>query len=69
MLLLALRSGHYLVTDSFRLVERDGTGVRPSGTWGGPESGAMFTDPLFSGTGVLYLAAEPIENCTTNRTN
>ena len=33
------------------------------GTWGGPESGAMFVDPVFSGPGVLELAARPLEMC------
>ena len=33
------------------------------GTWGGPESGAMFVDPVFSGRGVLQLAAKPLEAC------
>ena len=33
------------------------------GTWGGPESGAMFVDPVFSGSGVLELAAKPLEAC------
>lgn len=34
------------------------------GTWGGPESGAMFVDPVFSGPGILELAAEPLEACS-----
>ncbi|KPK15514.1 MAG: hypothetical protein AMJ62_08875 [Myxococcales bacterium SG8_38] len=33
------------------------------GTWGGPESGAMFVDPVFSGPGVLELAAKPLAAC------
>jgi len=33
------------------------------GTWGGPDSKAMFVDPVFSGRGVLELAAKPIEAC------
>jgi hypothetical protein len=33
------------------------------GTWGAPGSGAMFTDDVFSGTGVLQLAAAPMEGC------
>jgi hypothetical protein len=35
------------------------------GTWGGPESGAMFVDPVFSGRGVLELAAKPLEACAS----
>ena len=46
-----------------------GDAVHRCGTWGSPDSGAMFTDSLFSGAGILQLAAEPIEGCTTNRTN
>ncbi len=33
------------------------------GTWGGPDSGAMFIDPVFSGRGVLELSAKPLEAC------
>jgi hypothetical protein len=33
------------------------------GTWGGPESGAMFVDPVFSGPGVLELSAKALEAC------
>ena len=33
------------------------------GTWGGPDSGAMFVDPVFSGRGVLELSAKPLEAC------
>lgn len=33
------------------------------GTWGGPDSGAMFVDPVFSGRGVLQLSAKPLEAC------
>jgi autotransporter-associated beta strand protein len=33
------------------------------GTWGGPDSGAQFTDPVFSGRGVLQLSAKPLEAC------
>ena len=33
------------------------------GTWGGPESKAMFVDSVFSGPGVLELAAEAPEAC------
>jgi autotransporter-associated beta strand protein len=46
-----------------------GDAVHRCGTWGSLDSGAMFTDSLFSGPGILHLAAEPIEGCTTNRTN
>ena len=46
-----------------------GDAVYRCGTWGSPESGAMFTDSLFSGPGILHLAAEPIEGCTMKRTN
>jgi hypothetical protein len=35
------------------------------GTWGGPESGAMFVDPVFSGPGVLELATKAPEVCAT----
>ena len=34
------------------------------GTWGGPESGAMFVDPVFSGRGVLELRANPLVACS-----
>lgn len=34
------------------------------GTWGGPESDAMFIDPVFSGRGVIELAGRPLEACT-----
>lgn len=34
------------------------------GTWGGPESRAMFVDPVFSGRGVLELAARPLVACS-----
>ena len=33
------------------------------GTWGGPESGAMFVDSVFSGPGVLELTAQAPEAC------
>jgi len=46
-----------------------GDAVHRCGTWGGPDSSATFTDSVFSGAGILQLAAEPVENCTTNRTN
>lgn len=32
-----------------------GDSLHRCGTWGGPESGAMFVDPVFSGRGVLEL--------------
>lgn len=34
------------------------------GTWGGPDSKAMFVDPVFSGQGMLELAAQSLEACT-----
>jgi hypothetical protein len=34
------------------------------GTWGGPDSGAMFVDPVFSGRGVIELAGKPLQACT-----
>ena len=34
------------------------------GTWGGPDSGAMFVNPVFSGRGVLELAGKPLQACT-----
>ncbi len=34
------------------------------GTWGGPESGATFVHPVFSGPGVLELPTEGNETCT-----
>jgi autotransporter-associated beta strand protein len=34
------------------------------GTWGGPDSRAMFVDPAFSGRGVLELSAKPLESCS-----
>lgn len=43
---------------------RIGDAVFRCGTWGAIGSGAMFTHPVFSGTGVLQLAAEPTEACT-----
>ena len=42
---------------------RIGQTMHRCGTWGGPESKAMFVDPVFSGRGVIRLAAEPIEAC------
>jgi hypothetical protein len=33
------------------------------GTWGGPESDAMFIDPVFSGRGIIELAGQPLEVC------
>ena len=35
------------------------------GTWGGPESKAMFIDPVFAGSGVLELTDQPLEACAT----
>ena len=43
---------------------RIGDSVHRCGTWGAVGSGAMFTDSVFSGSGVLRLAAEPIEGCS-----
>ena len=40
-----------------------GDTVHHCGTWGGPESDAMFVDPVFSGPGVLELTAKPLETC------
>jgi hypothetical protein len=40
-----------------------GDTVHRCGIWGGPESGAMFVDPVFSGPGVLELAAKPLAAC------
>jgi hypothetical protein len=40
-----------------------GDAVHRCGIWGGPESGAMFVDPVFSGPGVLELAAKPLAAC------
>lgn len=34
------------------------------GTWGGPESRAMFVDPVFSGRGIIELSAKPLESCS-----
>lgn len=34
------------------------------GTWGGPDSRAMFVDPVFSGKGVIELSAKPLESCS-----
>jgi hypothetical protein len=34
------------------------------GTWGGPDSKAMFVDPVFSGPGVLELSDQAPEACT-----
>jgi autotransporter-associated beta strand protein len=33
------------------------------GTWGGPDSRAMFVDPVFSGRGILELSASPRGSC------
>jgi hypothetical protein len=40
-----------------------GDTVHHCGTWGAIGSGAMFTDAVFSGSGMLQLAAAPIEGC------
>jgi hypothetical protein len=42
---------------------RIGDNVHRCGTWGAVGSSAMFTDAVFSGSGVLQLTAEPIEAC------
>ncbi len=42
---------------------RIGNTIHRCGTWGGPESDALFVDPVFSGQGVLSLSDEPLENC------
>ncbi len=34
------------------------------GTWGGPDSKAMFVDPVFAGEGVLELSDQRLEACT-----
>jgi autotransporter-associated beta strand protein len=44
---------------------RIGGELHRCGTWGGPDSGAMFIDPVFSGRGVLELSAKPLEACAT----
>ncbi|MGB5191507.1 MAG: hypothetical protein WBN70_00895 [Polyangiales bacterium] len=41
--------------------------VHRCGTWGGPDSGAMFTDPHFSGPGTLELAGESMEACVNEQ--
>ncbi|MEM9731561.1 MAG: hypothetical protein AAF997_23500 [Myxococcota bacterium] len=46
---------------------RIGDETHRCGTWGGPDSKAMFIDPVFSGQGVLELAGQPIEACTPSR--
>ncbi|MGB8331342.1 MAG: hypothetical protein WCE62_14550 [Polyangiales bacterium] len=43
---------------------RIGNTVHRCGTWGAVGSGAMFIDAVFSGSGVLQLAAQPIEACS-----
>jgi hypothetical protein len=40
-----------------------GDAMHRCGTWGGPESDAMFVDTVFSGPGVIELAAKPLEAC------
>ncbi|NNE17769.1 MAG: hypothetical protein HKN10_04740 [Myxococcales bacterium] len=44
---------------------RIGNAMHRCGTWGGPESGAMFVDPVFSGRGILELSGKPIEACAS----
>lgn len=41
-----------------------GQAMHRCGTWGGPDSKAMFVDPVFSGPGVLELSAQAPEACT-----
>lgn len=43
---------------------RIGQDTHRCGTWGGPESRAMFVDPVFSGPGMLEVTARPMESCT-----
>ena len=40
-----------------------GDSLHRCGTWGGPESKAMFVDPVFSGSGILELTGQPLEAC------
>jgi autotransporter-associated beta strand protein len=42
---------------------RIGDATHHCGTWGGPDSRAMFVDPAFSGRGILELSAQPRESC------
>lgn len=44
-----------------------GDTVHRCGTWGGPDSDAMFVDPVFAGRGVLELAAKPLAACAPAR--
>jgi hypothetical protein len=48
--------------DVVRSLQIGGT-LHRCGTWGGPESGAMFVDSVFSGPGVLELTAQAPEAC------
>ena len=41
-----------------------GAAMHRCGTWGGPNSRAMFVDPVFSGRGMLELSAKPLESCS-----
>lgn len=43
---------------------RIGNETHRCGTWGGPDSRAMFKDPVFAGQGILELTAQSIEACT-----
>ena len=45
-----------------RMLQIGGT-THHCGTWGGPNSRAMFVDPVFSGRGILELSAKPRESC------
>jgi hypothetical protein len=50
-------------TDILRTL-RIGDRVHRCGTWGAVGSGAMFTDAVFSGSGVIRLTAKRIEGCS-----
>jgi autotransporter-associated beta strand protein len=41
-----------------------GDAMHRCGTWGGPNSRAMFVDPVFSGRGMLELSAKPLKSCS-----
>lgn len=43
---------------------RIGKDTHRCGTWGGPDSRAMFVDPVFSGPGMLEVTARSMEACT-----
>ena len=52
--------------DVVRILQIGGT-MHSCGTWGGPDSRAMFVDPVFSGRGILELSAAPLESCSPSR--